>query len=114
MAICPNDLITISATRAEGNGGRCVSCCFDEDGGGRRGEFTTEGTEFAECGGKRARSAPGRVPKRYDTGIPPFFLKGEKRGVESGGCSFPFVGSEKASENEVVAEGRSARLQGAC
>ena len=71
MAICPNDLITIAATRAEGNGGRCVSCCFDEDGGGRREEFTTEGTEFAECGGKRARRAPGRVPKRDETGIPP-------------------------------------------
>jgi len=36
MAICPNDLITISATQAEGNAGCGAGCCFGEDGGGRR------------------------------------------------------------------------------
>jgi hypothetical protein len=48
MAICPNDLITIAATEAEGNGGRHVSCCFDEDAGaGAGGVEFRNGTEGA-------------------------------------------------------------------
>jgi hypothetical protein len=48
IAICPNDLITISATHAEGNAGCGAGCCFGEDGKGQKEEFTTEDTEFTE------------------------------------------------------------------
>ncbi len=72
MAICPNDLITIAVTVEEGNAGRHVSCCFDEGGGGERGEFTAECTEFAECGrGNTVCDRRGRVPKWDERGHTP-------------------------------------------
>jgi hypothetical protein len=48
IAICPNDLITIAATVAEGKPRGGAACCFDEDGKGQKEEFTTEDTEFTE------------------------------------------------------------------
>jgi hypothetical protein len=48
IAVCPNDLITIAATVAEGKPRGGAACCFDEDGKGQKEEFTTEDTEFTE------------------------------------------------------------------
>ena len=39
MAICRNDLITIAAKVAEGNGGRRRTCRFDEDAPAEAGQF---------------------------------------------------------------------------